>query len=314
MDFGAALIALVTALVVKVAVMVFGGWLLYKLYRARQTEQPDRLWILLPDEDQPEVRILWWSLVLFAIGELTCGVEVYVLFKSSPIFSACHAITSAFGMGLFALGAYLFLDKKLFRYGGRGCIGNRICKGCTIAEDDGCKFRTLMTLIAVFVVLVAIAPFFTSTERMFADMKRWALPFASWNTWYDGTVVPWLVANVEGYDPTGVAFSLPPSMLVIEFRILPALALALAAASIPLARSGREPLATKLLVFATGVLSYSYFELVLYRVTGDVLLGSLAHEIVEFWFLIVVAEFLRRSFPPEVAGEASGEGAPAPAV
>jgi hypothetical protein len=302
MDLGASLIALLTAGVVKVCVMIFGGWLVYALYGATHSEPGEKPWLLLPKDALPELRLLWWSLVLFCVGEATCGIEIYVIFRSSPWFSGIHALSSAFGMALFSLGAYLHLDKKLLRYGERGCHLNRICQGCAIATPAGCKFRRVLYLSAVFLILAAMAPFFAPTERMFADLSRWALPIESWNAWYDHSVVPWLQANVAAYDPSGAAYSLPPSMLVIEFRLLPSLALVLALISIPLARIGQETRAAKVLVFAAGILSYCYFELVLYRVTGDVLIGSLAHEIVEFWFLIAVFEFLRSSFPRPDAG------------
>ena len=50
------------------------------------------------------------------------------------------------------------------------------------------------------------------------------------------------------------------------------------------------------MALAAGLLTYVYFEIVLYRATGDVLFGSLAHEVGELWFLVATAELLRRSF------------------
>lgn len=299
MDLGAAILALVTGLIVKVAVMILGGWLLVKLYRASHGAHPKRMWLLLPKEDLPEVRLLYWSLVLFFVAEATCGIEVYVLFRSSPWFSGVHAMCSAVGMGLFSLGVFLYLDKKLFRYGQKACLANRICKGCTYEAEVGCKYRAVLMLTATFVALAGLAPLFVPTEQMNADPRKWVLPFESWNAWYDGVWVPWLQDMVPGYDPTSIAYYLPESMMVIEFRVQPMICVALALVAIFLARSGRERLGSKVLVFAMGVLAYPYFELVLYRVTGDVYIGSLGHEIVEFWFLVAMAEFLRRTFPPE---------------
>jgi hypothetical protein len=73
------------------------------------------------------------------------------------------------------------------------------------------------------------------------------------------------------------------------------------------------PAEPALLAFSAGLLCYSYFELVLYRGTGDVFIGSLGHELGELWFVLITAEFLRRTFPPErrlpeaaVAGVAAG--------
>jgi hypothetical protein len=234
--------------------------------------------------------------VLFAASEATCGVEIYVLFHSSPILSGTHSITSALGMALFALGLYLHLDKQLVTFGSERCLINRICKGCTVREPGGCKLRTLILLFGTFLALSALVPWFVSTERMNADVAAWALPFDSLNAWYDRVVVPWLITNVPDYQPSGVAYFLPPSMLVIEFRILPALGFLASIYALVEARRGREGRALAVLAAAAGLLTYVYFEIVLYRATGDVLFGSLAHEVAEFWFLLATAELLRRSF------------------
>lgn len=295
MDLGAALVALLIALVVKLGVIALATRLLLRLYRVAYRGN-GRPWLLLPKQDLPEIRVLWWSLVLFGVSELTCGVEVYVLFRSSPLMSGLHSVTSGLGMALFALGLYLLLDRKLIRFGGPACLVNRICRGCTM-EREGCRFRSLMLLGGTLVALAGVAPLFAPTSRMDADTARYLLPFPALNAWYDGRVVPWLLANVPGYQPSGVAYYLPQSMLQIEFRIVPAAAIALALLGIACARGGRERLGIRLMVFAVGLLCYTYFELALYRVTGDVLLGSLGHEVAELWFLIATAELLRQIFP-----------------
>lgn len=308
MDFGAALLALVTGVFIKIAVMAIGSVLLVKLYRASYGDAPKRLWLLLPKENLPEVRLVWWSLLCFFVAEWVCGIEVYILFRSNPWLSGIHAAASALGMGLFTLGVYLYLDKKLFRYGQKACLANRICRGCTIEEPVGCKYRATLMLTATFVGLAALPAFFVPTDPMHADPTRWVLPFASWNAFYDQTYVPWIRSLFPDYEPSSIAYTLTGSMMWIEFRLQPAIALVLAAVAVGLGRASRERTAAKVLVFAIGFLCYPYFEMVLYRVTGDVYIGSLGHELAEFWFLVALAEFLRRTFPPDVP---AGESAPA---
>lgn len=296
MDLGAGLIAILTALVVKGAVLILGARILFRLYKSVYREHSKKLWLLLPPDDLPEVKVLWWSLILFYISEITCGVEVYVILRSSAVFSGIHGITSGLGMGLFGLGLYGFVDRRFFRYGTTRCLANRICRGCTVEQEEGCKFRLVALLIATFAAMAAVAPFFVPVQRMYADTSRYILPFPSLNAWYDGTVVPWLVAHVPGYTPSGIAYYLPASELFIEYRIEPAIAMACAIAAIVLLRRSRYHAGMSALAFGAGMLCYSYLEMVLYRVTGDVLLGSLGHEVVEFWFLVFTAEFLQRTF------------------
>lgn len=304
MDLGSALLALLTGLIVKGAVMVLAGVLLVRLYRATHDAPPRRLWLLLPDQDRPAVRVLWWALVLFALSELTCGVEVYVLFRSSLVLSSIHGLASAAGMALFALGVVMHVDERFLRFAAPRCLVNRVCRGCTLTTPAGCRFRTLLLLLATLVALACLVPPLAPVERMDVDLSRYTLPFPALNAWYDETVVPWLAARIPGHEPGRPAYYIPSGVLVLEYRLLPALAFATAAAAIVAIRRGALRAGLRILAVAAGALAYVYFELVLYAATRDVLLGSLAHEVAEFWFLLATAEFLRRSFPAPAAGPA----------
>lgn len=297
MDLGAAVLALIMAFVVKVPVMAVSGWLVWSVERGRRLKDKEKLWLLLPAEPLPELGALRAGLVLFALSELTCGIEVYVLARSSPWISGAHALLSAAGMAAFALGALRWADRKVLRWGAPGCLMNRaLCRGCTVREAQGCKLRALHCYVAVFVALAALLPLFAPTARMNAEPRRWALPFTGWNAWYDAAVVPWLARN--GYDTSGTAFHLPASMLTLEWRVLPLLALAIAGVAFHLARTRREGRAQPLLAVAAGLLAYSYLELLLFAATRDPIIGGLGHEVAELWFLLVTAELLRRAYPP----------------
>jgi hypothetical protein len=305
MDLGAALLALIVAFVVKVPVMALSAWLLWSVERGRRLKDRERLWLLLPDAPLPELPALRAGLVLFALSELTCGIEVYVLARSSALISGAHSILSAAGMAAFSLGALRWADARLLRWGQPGCLMNRaLCRGCTVREAPGCKLRPLHCHAAALVALAALAPLFAPTARLDADARRWALPFESWNRWYDGVAVPWL--HARGYETDGAAFYLPESMLVLEWRVTPLLALALATIAFGLARARREARAQQLLAVAVGLLAYAYLELILYAATRDAIVGSLGHELAELWFLLCTAELLRRAYPrAEVAPEAA---------
>ncbi len=116
------------------------------------------------------------------------------------------------------------------------------------------------------------------------------------------------------YQPSGVAYYLPSSMLFIEFRLLPFVSLVISIYALAQARRGRESRALALMAFSAGALAYVYFEMVLYAATQDVLIGSLAHEVAEFWFLVAMAEFLRRSFPLATTDKATGSDTSEPPV
>lgn len=293
-NLGSTLVALLVAVVVKGAVMVFAGRLLPRLYGARHGQT--RLYQLVPREDAPGARELWWALVLFSLSELVCGVEVYIPSQASPILSSIHGVSSAAGMGLFAAGLYDVLDRKMLRFGTRGCAGNRICRGCTVVAGQRCRFSPVLLALATLVVLAAVLPWFASTDPVGADARKLILPFPALNAWYDGSVVPWIARRLPWIDLTGQAYIVPRSVFILEYRLLPAIAGAFAAAAIVVLRSGHERAGARLLLVGAGGLSYSYFELLLYQTTGDGLLAGLGHEIGEFWFLIATGELLAALF------------------
>ncbi len=298
MDFGAALMGFLIAGVVKVAVMVLGARLVVKLYRATYPEHPSRLWLYLPKDSLPEVRLMWWSLVLFFVSEFTCGIEIYIITQAHPILTTAHGIASSVGMGLFALGMYLYVDRHLLRYAQAGCLLNRVCPSCPVRDGRDCRFLQVLLFGGTLVALAALPPWFASLDPMPVDPRKFVLPFESWNAWYDRAAVPWMQTNLPGFEKSGVAFVLPSFMMVLEFRILPAAALVVALAGIVCLLRRREHLGVRVLVFAAGVLAYTYFEIVLYRGTGDALIGSLGHELGELWFVLATAEFLQRAFDP----------------
>ena len=299
MNLGSALVGLLIAVVVKGLVMALAARLLIRLYRTLHPVPSRPPWLHLPEEEVAPVGILWWSLVLFGTSEVTCGVEMYVLLRSSPLLSGFHSIASGLAMGVFALGLFQLQEGRLFRYGGPACLLNRFCHGCTIDEAADCKYRSLFLIVATFVALAAIPPLFASTARMDPDPRAFLIPFPPIESWYLHTVIPWLRSVYPAYDPMAAAYYLPASELVIEFRLLPLVAGLGAVVGIQRLLRRQELVGLKLVAFAAGVLCYSLFELVCYRGTGDILAGSLLHEAAELWFLVATSEFLVRSFPAE---------------
>ncbi|OIP41347.1 MAG: hypothetical protein AUK47_06465 [Deltaproteobacteria bacterium CG2_30_63_29] len=302
MDLGLGIVAIFNALIVKVAVMGLGAWVLFKLYRAERPKTGRKAWVSLPIKEEPDLRLLKWSLILFYVSEVTCGVEVYVILESNPWLAGVHAFVSSAGMSLFALWAFLWVDKRLIRYGQKACLINRVCKGCTIESELGCRYHKTVLLAATFIAFATLLPLFAGVDAMPADSTRYILPFDSMNQWYDSTLVPWLEANVEAYEPGGAAYVLPTEMLFIEFRVLPLMALAGILAGIGLLLRRKELLGMKVLVVSVGGFAYAFSELVLIKGTDDIIIASLSHEIAEFWFLVAVVEFLRRTYPA-TAGE-----------
>jgi hypothetical protein len=303
MDLGGILIALFDAFIVKGLVMILAAWMVVKFYRAAFKPQSERPWLVVPEAQLPEARLLWWSLLVFLLSEVTCGLEIYAVNKTCPPLSVAHSFISGVGTGLFALAIYAYLDKALLRFGGIGCLVNRVCRGCPVQAGEACRFTPAIILLAVFLILAVIPPLYVPTDPVYADLSRYALPFESLNSWFDTDAEPWLMEHISDYQPHGRGYFLPPVMLITEFKLLPGLALLLSLAGVVLAKRRKEALALRVLAFAFGMLAYTYLELALYPATEDALMGSLGHEVVELWFLIIVLEFLRRSFRPKAPAQ-----------
>jgi len=312
MELGATLMALLVFVVVKGTVIGFSVWFVWRLRGSLREPPPRRPWLLVSRQSLPDVRLLWWGLALFLVSELTCGVEIYVIMHSSRVLSAIHSVTSAAGMGVFALGLFRFLDQKSLHFGSSECALGRICHGCTVGRPAGCKLSRVLALAAAWVGLAALAPLVSPTAEMVAQPQDYELPLPALNHWYDATLTPWLVAHVPGYLPDHAPYVITSEMLVMELRIIPAVALAIGAVAVGYALRRSVVRAARLATFGAGVVIYSCFELVVYRGTGNTLVGSLGHELAELWFLLITAELLRRSFPSGRAQEASSRLAPDP--
>ena len=221
MDLGGILIALFDAFIVKGLVMILAAWMVVKLYRAAFRPPAADPWLTIPESQRPEARLLWWSLLVFLLSELTCGLEIYAVSETCPPLSVGHSFISGVGTGLFGLALYAYFDKSVIGFAGTKCLVNRICRGCTVQAGKPCRFTPAILLLAMFLALAVVPALYVSTERVYADLSRYALPFESVNSWFDNEAEPWLVENVSTYQPNGRAYYLPTVMLITEFRVIP---------------------------------------------------------------------------------------------
>ena len=296
MDLGSAMMAILIGVLIKGAVMALSVALVIKLFRPVFTGGSQG-WVHVPEEHRRSMKIVWCSLLLFVAGELVCAVEAYILMATSDFFAALHSLTSALAMGLFGLGMYLFFDKRIIQFAKKGCVANRLCKGCTIVSEGVCKLNKVTLIIAILVVLMALYPFLFTTETLLSDTLKYALPFESWNHWYDSSVVPWIQSFNPSYETGGADAYMGESSLIIEYRIMPGIALLIALVGFVLVLRRNESKGAKFLALAGGILSYCYLEVVVYGGTQESIAGSLGHEGLELWFIIAMFLFLPRAFP-----------------
>ncbi|HAZ13458.1 MAG: hypothetical protein A2X86_13090 [Bdellovibrionales bacterium GWA2_49_15] len=308
MDLGAVLLALTVSIGLKIPIMLITAALIYRMFRSTQTSPPKKLWAVIPKEHRQEFKWLYLSLICFFISETFCGVETWILMRSDATMRAIHALSSSTGMGLFAVGLYLLFNKKVIFYAEKKCVLNKMCKGCTLLAGETCKFNSTVLIFGTFIFLAIFPPFFVSTDLLTADPTKFILPFTGLNSWYDLTLVPYLKTLDPSYKTIGVAFFLPTSTQILENKILPGIVGVIVVTGMMLFSSKKLKLklmGLNTILFGAGMLCYTYFEIILNRLVGDLFLGAIGHEIGEFVFLFLLTEFLTVTFRPNVATEAA---------
>lgn len=298
MDLGAVLMGLLTAMIVKVTVIVLTAVLLVRLLRVSH-DDTSKPWLLIPPPHRLRFRILSWGLILFAVSELACGIEIYVITRSNALLACLHSITSSVGMGLTAIGLFQIFDWKYFHFVDTTspCIAMNTCEECTKRRSGVCQYRPLLSMAAALLMLMALPVFFVSTERLHADPGLYVLPFEPLNNWYEEMLARRQTAGVAGTPADLSGFYLPEEMLFLEFRVLPILAVLLAAASIACFLGKKEDWGIGMLLFAVGNQAYVYFEVMIYGLTRKPIFGFFLHECGELFFLLMVSNLLPRMFP-----------------
>jgi len=298
MELGATLTGLLIVVVVKVLVMVLTAVLVVRLLKVSHGDT-SRLWLLIPPEHRARFRVLTWGLIFFALSELACGVEIYVITRSNALLACLHSITSAAAMGLTAIGLAKLFDWRYFHVVDTAspCIAVKTCRECTKRQSGVCRFRALLSVAAVLLMLISVPVFFAPTEPMHADPAFYALPFESLNKKYDQLLAARQKANPSAKMPDVSEFHLPEEMLILEFRVLPVLGMLLAAVGIACLAGGKENLGITILLFAVGSQAYVFFEVLIYGLTRKPIFGFFLHESGELFFLVMLSLLLPRMFP-----------------
>lgn len=299
MQFGATILAYIVAGILKPIVMVFSFALVCRMYLEYRSNKETTRWLRIEDDQRRVFKIILFSLVLFVFSELFCAIETYVLMNSDCTFQLLHSITSATGIGVFAVAMYMLLNVQVIRFGTSRCVMRPVCHGCSYEGGAECQFAPIFILVSLFLVMVAVLPIFAPTTEMVANPVRFALQSEQANSWYEQTFLPWMMSVWPRYRPIGEAVYLPHWPQVLDYRVYPSISIALILSGLILFR--RRELTSKsegiyLIMFAAGLLGYTYYQLILQRGTNDVLIAALGHEIGELFFLVILAKLLKLFF------------------
>ena len=179
MDLGATLMGLLIVVVIKVLVMVLPAVLLIRLLKVSHSDT-DKLWLLIPPQHRSRLRILIWGLILFAVSELACGVEIYVVTRSNALLACLHSITSFAAMGLTAVGLLQLFDWKYLHFVDTAspCIAVKTCGECTKRQSGVCRFSALLPIAAGLLILMSLPVFFAASTICLAPSSVLDISFS----------------------------------------------------------------------------------------------------------------------------------------
>ncbi len=298
MDLGSALVSLLIAMVIKIFVMIIATRLVLILLGAIRGKNYLKTEISLEQSEVFEIKILFFSLFLFWISELVCGIEMYIILQTHYLLKIIHVFSSAFGMGLFLIGIFLIIDKRVLHVFNQDkpCFAISVCKGCTYRQKEKCSFELMYKLMLVLLFIATIPIFYASTEVQFADIEKYKLPFESLNNYYDTVIIPFIQKIYTGYEPGGKDLYIPYAQVFSEYRIIPVLTIILCLSTGNLLYFKRMLYSICTALFAVGIIFFSYFQMLTNYVTQDSLLGALMHEIAELWFLLLTIDILKKLY------------------
>ena len=300
MDFGATLLGYLVAGLLKPAVMIISAIIAARMARSYWPPADGETWLHIPKDLRPAFLVLFLSLVLFVFSELFCATETYVLMCSDTTWQILHSLSSGIGMGFCAVGLFMLLDRRLLHFGGGACVFRSLCTGCPQRDGRTCRLQSFLFLGGILVILVALPPLFASTADMIANTARFVLPFDAINSWYDHVLLPRILAACPHYHPIGDVVYLRAIPQQLDYRIYPIITIALTFTGLILLIARKQTASLQglyLILFAAGLIGYTYYQLLLQRAVGDLLLAALGHEVGELFFLITLIKILKLFFP-----------------
>jgi len=294
MYFSGLLVGLLTN-VLKTGVTLLAIWLLWKVHQGKRGGRKAPLRALARTEYGPTGQILWWGLLACVVSELSCGIEIYILFGPNATLKFVHSYSSAVGAALLLYGTLMALDCRVFHYfdESRACAFLGVCKSCPKREGRTCKFHATFFWVLCFLVAMAVPILCIPVQELVADPATIALPSESLNGFFDREVVPLLQRFIPHWRQGTLCFVVPKAMTLAEFRHIPIASIVFGVAALVLSLGRRrEKLSFFLACLAVGPLMYAYMEAALFTFVPHVYFSALGHETLEILGLAALRSVL----------------------
>jgi hypothetical protein len=245
---------LVLVLLLKPAVIIVGAIVLLPLWKMRQ---------------KPGLLTLFWSTVIFMIGELICGVDVYGCNRMTLFNEGAHdtAMMLAFAGYIYGIFTAFYHKRGCLKL---GCDKYRECaleaKDCELSHKPGA-----VTLVLLFTGIVLSMLPMLSTPVIHQTLIEAGLGDKIFGSYlYDRTSELYLLQQIAFPGVSIAAFLATMAIVVVRKRI--------------------TPTARKTVSLGLGALSFVYFRVVLVNLFHpQVIFTTLGEEIIELLFMLLLA-------------------------
>lgn len=244
---------LILAILLKPLVIIFGLLLLKPFWRMKQTSG---------------MITMFWSTVFFLIGELACGIDIYLMQRMTLVNEGIHDIFMLISFAGYSYGFYIILLNRF------GCFKTecKVYDNCELNPDVCEKYQQF----GLYPIWLFISGIILSIIPLFATQ---VLHQASLNAGFGETVIGSYLYNRTF------------NLYVLQQIIFPVSAILAFSINIVLYNIDRKmkPLLWKISCYGIGALGFVYFRLILINIFHpNVVYTAIGEEILELMFILLL--------------------------
>ena len=239
------------------------------------------MWLTRENRDTG-FRWLWYGVGLFLLGEVFCGINIYITQDMVLSWEILHGAGMVAGFSLFFYAAWRIIDSNVahFSENSRPCVLLGFCGFCD-REKGGCQYERLFGWFLLALAIMSVFPFFAPLKDLGYFVDEFSLREVVGLSW-----IPDMIIFPGGYE-----YVHPVILEVLDKRIYPGIALVsflLSYFSLHLAGPKRDHLTMALFGMGMGSLSYAAMKVTLYSVLDELAFASLWEEGTELMFILLV--------------------------
>lgn len=227
-------------------------------------------------------RLLWYGVGLFLLGEVFCGVNIYITQRLVLPYEILHGAGMVAGFSLFFYAAWWIVDSHVVHFtdNSNPCVLKRFCASCD-RDTGGCQYERFFGWLLMALAIISLLPFFAPLTQFSYFVEEFNIREVVGLSWVPDMVI----------FPGGYGYKHPIILEILDKRVYPAIAcisFILSYMSLRLAGPGRDRLTMALAGMGMGSLSYAAMKVILYSILDELAYASLWEEGTELMFIVLV--------------------------